>query len=90
MISRVTAKELGIDLEKRIPTIPVQTVGGLTNVPVVVLDSIEIGGMQVNHITVAVYDPQDPYNTGLLGVNFLSGFRVEIDLRDGVLVLEKR
>lgn len=90
MISRATAKELGIDLEKRIPTIPMQTVAGIANVPVIILDSISVGGMEVKNLTVAVYDPPDPYNTGLLGLNFLSNFRIEVDMKEGVLVLEKR
>lgn len=90
MISRATAKELGIDLEKKLPTIPVQTAAEIIYVPLVVLDSLEVGGMEVKNLTVAIYDPPLPSRSGLLGLNFLKQFRFEIDLKEGVLLLEKR
>lgn len=90
MIPRATAKELGIDLEKRLPTIPIQTVSGMIRVPVVVLDSVEVGGMRVKDLTVAVYDLPHPDRPGLLGLDFLNHFRMEVDMKEGVLVLEKK
>jgi len=90
MIPRATAKELGIDLEKRLPTIPVQGISGMIRVPVVVLDSMEVGGMRVKDLTVAVHDLPFPDRPGLLGLDFLNYFRVEIDMKEGVLVLEKK
>jgi len=90
MIPRATAKELGIDLEKRLPRIPLQTVSGIIYVPVVVLDSLEVGGMRVKDLTVAVHDLPDPNRPALLGLDFLNHFRVEVDMKEGVLVLEKK
>lgn len=90
IIPRATAKELGIDLEKRLPTIPIQTVSGMIRVPVVVLDSVEVGGMRVKDLTVAVYDLPHPDRPGLLGLDFLNHFRMEVDMKEGVLVLEKK
>lgn len=90
MISRTAAKELGIDLEKRLPMIPIQTVGEQIRVPVVVLDSVEVGGMRVKDLTVAVHDLPQPDRPGLLGLDFLNHFRVEIDMKEAVLVLERK
>lgn len=95
MIPLATARELGIDLHTKVPTVPVQTVAEIIHVPLVVLDSVEVGGMEVKNLTVAVHDPAifDPYlpgPPGLLGRNFLSNFRVQIDLREGFLLLENR
>lgn len=90
MIPGAAAKELGIDLEKRLPTIPIQTVSGMIRVPVVVLDSVEVEGMRVKDLTVAVHDLPQPDRPGLLGVDFLNHFRIEIDVKEGVLVLEKK
>ncbi|MGH7774953.1 MAG: retropepsin-like aspartic protease family protein [Candidatus Binatia bacterium] len=90
MIPRAKAKELGIDLEKRLPTIPIQTVSGMVRVPVVVLDSVEVGGMRVRDLTVAVHDLPHADRPGLLGLDFLNHFRMEIDMKEGVLVLEKK
>lgn len=91
MISQVTAKELEIDLEKKLPMIPFQTANGVIQAPLVRLDSIEVGGMQVKDLTAAVYDIfPDPNISGLLGLNFLSNFRMDIDTKNGVLHLEKK
>lgn len=91
MISQATAKELDIDIEKKLPTIPFQTVNGVIQAPVVSLSSIEVGGMQVKDLTAAIHDIfPDPSISGLLGLNFLSNFRMDIDTKNGVLHLEKK
>ncbi len=91
MISQATAKELEIDLEKKLPTIPFQTANGIIQAPLVTLSSIDVGGLQVKDLTAAVYDVfPDPAISGLLGLNFLSNFRMDIDTQNGVLHLEKK
>ena len=95
IIPSAAAKELGIILHTKLPTVRLQTLADSVRVPLVVLDSLEVGGMEVNEVTVAVYDspifdPRLPGPPGLLGRDFLSHFRVQIDLREGFLVLEKR
>lgn len=90
MISQRSAKELGIDLNRTLPTIPVQTAAEILYVPLVVLDSIDVGGMEVKNITVGVHDPPFLDRPGVLGLNFLKHFRVEVDFKEGFLVLEKR
>ena len=91
MISQATAKELEIDLEKKLPTIPFQTANGIIQAPLVTLSSIDVGGLQVKDLTAAVHDAfPDPGISGLLGLNFLSNFRMDIDTQNGVLHLEKK
>lgn len=91
MISQATAKELEIDLEKKLPTIPFQTANGVIQAPLVTLSSIDVGGLQVKDLTAAVYDVfPDPSISGLLGLNFLSQFRMDIDTQNGLLHLEKK
>ena len=92
MISRAVAKELEIEVEgKNLPTIPFQTANGVISAPVVTLESIEVGGMQVKDLTAAVYDTfPDAGVSGLLGLNFLSHFRMDIDSKNGLLHLEKK
>ena len=53
MISRATAKELGIDLEETLPSIPIETVSDTIYAPVVVLNSLNVGGMEVRNLTVS-------------------------------------
>lgn len=91
MISQATAKELEIDLEKKLPTIPFQTANGVIQAPLVTLSSIDVGGLQVKDLTAAVHDVfPDPGISGLLGLNFLSNFRMDIDTQNGVLHLERK
>jgi clan AA aspartic protease (TIGR02281 family) len=95
MIPTAAATELGISLHARLPTIPVQTVSKVIHVPLVVLDSVEVGGMEVKDLTVAVYDlpifdQYLPGPPGLLGRDFLGNFRVQVDLGEGFLLLEDR
>ncbi|MBI1993765.1 MAG: hypothetical protein HYS67_05010, partial [Deltaproteobacteria bacterium] len=45
----------------------------------------------VKDLTAAVHDVfPDPSISGLLGLNFLSNFRMEIDTQNGVLHLERK
>jgi clan AA aspartic protease (TIGR02281 family) len=91
MISRATAKELDIDLEKKMPTIPFQTANGVILAPLVTLSVIDVGGLQVRDLTAAIHDVfPDPSVSGLLGLNFLSNFRMDIDTNSGVLHLERK
>ena len=91
LISRDTAKQLGIDMEQKLPTIPFQTANGTIQAPLINLESIEVGGMQMKNLTAAVHDVFPDNNVaGLLGLNFLSHFRMDIDQDNGVLVLEKK
>lgn len=91
MISQATARELEIDTEKKLSTIPFQTANGVILAPLVKLDSIEVGGMRVNDLTAAIHDIfSDPSIAGLLGLDFLSNFRMDIDTQNALLTLEKK
>jgi predicted aspartyl protease len=70
---------------------PFQTANGLINAPVTRLDSISVGGMEIRNLTTAVHDAiPDPQVAGLLGLNFLSNFRMDIDTQKRILHLEKK
>jgi aspartyl protease family protein len=91
MISRSAAKSLGIDLEAKLPTVSFRTANGVIQAPIIALQSVEVGGMRVANLEAAVHDVfEDSAISGLLGLNFLSNFRMDIDTGKGVLVLEKR
>jgi clan AA aspartic protease (TIGR02281 family) len=91
MISSAVAKELDIDTEQNRRTAPFQTANGVIQAPLVSLESISIGGMEIRNLTAAVHDVlSDSRIAGLLGLNFLSNFRMDIDTQKGVLHLEKK
>ena len=91
MISSAIAKELAIETEQNRQTAPFQTANGIIQAPLVSLESISVGGMEIRNLTAAVHDVlSDPRIAGLLGLNFLSNFRMDIDTQKGVLHLEKK
>jgi clan AA aspartic protease (TIGR02281 family) len=91
MISNAMARELDIDVSQNSRTMPFQTANGMIQAPLINLDSITVGGMEIKNLTTAVHDAvPDPQVVGLLGLNFLSNFRMDIDTQKGLLHLEKK
>lgn len=91
MISSATARELAVDANPRQQTIPFQTANGVIRAPLTNLESITVGGIEVKNVTAAIHDViPDTKVAGLLGLNFLSNFRMDIDTQKGLLHLEKR
>jgi clan AA aspartic protease (TIGR02281 family) len=91
MISSAIAKELDIETEQNRRTAPFQTANGVIQAPLVSLESISVGGMEIRNLTAAVHDVlSDSRIAGLLGLNFLSNFRMDIDTQKGILHLEKK
>jgi len=91
MISSAVARDLDLDLTQNQRTMPFQTANGLIQAPLTNLDSITVGGMEIKNLTAAVHDAvPDASVAGLLGLNFLSNFRMDIDTQKGLLHLEKK
>ncbi len=91
MISGATAKELDIDTTQNTRSIPFQTANGTIQAPLINLDSIAVAGLELKNLTAAVHDAMpDPAVAGLLGLNFLSNFRMDIDTEKGLVHLEKK
>lgn len=88
-ISTQTARRLGIDVE----TVPVRqliTAGGMITAPEVTLDSIQIGGWVEKNVNAFIIDMPDQSGAGLLGLNYLHRFRMELNTQAGVLTLTPR
>ena len=91
VISSATAKELSIDTDQNTQPVTFQTANGMIQAPLVSLQSITVGGMEINNLTAAVHDVvPDAKVFGLLGLNFLGNFRMDIDNQNGLLHLEKK
>jgi clan AA aspartic protease (TIGR02281 family) len=91
IISRATAQSLQIDPDGKYPTASLQTANGVIETPLVALDSVEVGGLRIKGVTAAIHDIfPDTSVSGLLGLNFLTHFRMDIDTQSSVLVLEKK
>jgi len=91
VISYEIANELRIDLSENTPVTRLQTANGVITAPVIELDSVDVGGMKLNQIKAAVHDFASGMSVaGLLGLNFLQHFRVDIDTATRTLVLQRR
>ena len=90
-ISHALARDLAIDLTRNPKTAPFHTANGVVEAPLTSLSSIMVGGMEIKNLTAAVHDTTpDATAAGLLGLNFLSNFRMDIDTQKGLLHLEKK
>jgi clan AA aspartic protease (TIGR02281 family) len=90
VISRSVARELGIQIEgSNLPMFEFRTANGVVSAPVVKIESIDVGGMEVRNLTASVMDI-GPDVSGLLGLNYLSNFRIDIDSKNRMLHLEKK
>jgi len=85
-----TIKALGIKVNKSGSAVKVSTAGGVKLARVIILNSITIGRCSVNNIKVLVLDIPGQPNLGLLGLNFLHYFHVEINNKEGTLLLTPR
>ena len=90
-ISQAAAQAAGIQLPENPTVLSFHTANGVIQAPLGTLRSMEIGGLELKDVTVAIHDIfPDAAISGLLGQNFLSQFRLEIDGRSGLLNLEKK
>lgn len=89
-ISSALARELGIqDLDKR-PRVRFRAASGDIDAPLVQIGSLRIRDAWVEDLTVAICDTcGDGLIDGLLGLNFLQRFKVEIDGPSGKLVFKR-
>lgn len=91
MISAATAKELAIEPNESARRLPIQTANGMIQAPLTSLESINVGGVEMKNLTAIVHDAlPNSQVAGLLGLNFLSNFRMDIDTQKGLLHLEKK
>ncbi len=81
---------LGIEIDARTPRRRVATAAGTQNAWLVTLDAVELDGWVVNNLEALVVDTGGQNDFGLLGLNFLSKFQMQLDSDKGVLILTPR
>lgn len=90
LVPASTIRRMGLRIPGNAPRVRVQTANGRVTVPQIKLDSIVIGGYPVRDIHVLVMDMPGQEDTGLLGLNTLDHFRMDLNLEEGILTLEPR
>ncbi|MGD1968488.1 MAG: retropepsin-like aspartic protease [Desulfobacterales bacterium] len=82
-----TIRALGIVISVRNPRRKIYTASGELVAPEVVLDSITLEGFEVNNVKALVMDLPNQPNVGLLGLNYLRRFRMDLNTDEGLLML---
>ena len=85
-----TVRALGIVISVRNPRRKVYTASGELYAPEVVLDSVTLEGFEVNNVKALVMDLPNQPNVGLLGLNYLRRFRMDLNTDEGLLMLAPR
>jgi len=83
-----TVEALGLEDELSYHQQEVQTAGGIVSAGSVILSSIELQGWFVSNVKALVIDIPDNPGLGLLGLNFLDRFRLDLQTDKGILLLE--
>ncbi len=86
LIHRQTAKELGITIDETTPFIRVASVSDVISTPLVTLQSLRVGGAEVENVETLVF-PMVGGGDGLLGNSFLNKFKVGIDAHNNKMTL---
>ena len=89
-IPRSMAEELGLEVDANSPMRKVYTAGGVKYAPEVTLFSITVEGWEETDLKALVLDLPNQSEWGLLGMNYLRRFRMDINTENGVLLLEPR
>ncbi len=89
-IPKSSLEALRIKVDETTPVKAVQSIAEVAIAYEVTLDSVELSGYRVNGLKALVIDLPGYKDYGLLGLNFLDNFRVEIDRNRGILRLKKR
>ena len=85
-----TADRLGLSIDSGNPVHKVYTAGGVIDAPEVILPSITLEGWEVADIAALVVDIPNQSDLGLLGLNYLERFRMDLNTNEGILLLEPR
>ena len=89
-IPYATARNLGIRIDHTKPIRMFYTAAGIKEAPEVILSSVKIGQWVIHDVKALVVDlPRQP-DLGLLGLNYLNHFRMNLSAEEGLLTLEPR
>jgi len=77
-------RDLGIPIHARTPRVSVNTANGVVDVPLIEVDSIQLGSARVENLSATVNPTMD---VGLLGGSFFNNYRYSVDAAAGVITL---
>jgi hypothetical protein len=90
LISPRALAAAGVSLSRAVATGRIVGVTGSDRLPYVMIDSLEIGGLQVGRMPVGAYEVAEAEGDGLLGRDVLDRFHVAIDAAQGLVTLSPK
>lgn len=89
-VPTTAVQRLGIDLSSSLPRRLFYSATGVQNAVEVTLPAVEINGWVIENVKALVVDLPGKPGVGLLGMNYLSHFRMDLNTEEGLLVLAPR
>ena len=89
VLTRGTARRLGLRAGASKRSVPVATANGKVDAELVELDAMEIEHARLTKVDAVVMDAVEPPLIGIVGLSFLTQFRFSVDLAQGTLRLEQ-
>jgi clan AA aspartic protease (TIGR02281 family) len=89
-VPSATAKRLGIDIADDLPRRLFYSATGVQHAVEITLPYIELDGWVIENVKALVVDLPGQSEVGLLGMNYLNNFRMDVNTSEGVLLLEPR
>jgi clan AA aspartic protease (TIGR02281 family) len=89
-VPAATANRLGIDLAYDLPRRLFYSATGVHNAAEVTLPAIELNGWVIKDVRALVVDLPGQPGVGLLGMNYLSNFNLDLDTSEGLLLMAPR
>jgi clan AA aspartic protease (TIGR02281 family) len=89
VVTRTTARKLGLRDGAATRSIPVATANGNVDADLVTIDSLQLHGAQLAGVDAVVMDAVEPPLIGIIGLSFLRQFRFSVDPAAGTLRLER-
>jgi len=83
LLPKQVAAELGLDVGPDTRTMQYQTANGVVEHPVLMLDSVEVGGARVEQVPASIGSME----LGLLGLSFFNHFTYRVDAAAGIVTL---
>ena len=85
-----TARQLGIEISDNLPRRLFYSATGVQHAVEITLPFIEINGWVTENVRALVVDLPGQSEVGLLGMNYLGNFRMDVNTGEGVMLLEPR
>lgn len=91
VLTKATADRLGLTAGPVANLIELRTASGSVKAPLLLVDLVQVGAAEARNVEAIILDRPDdsPAVGGILGLSFLNHFKVEIDPKDGVMILSR-